>query len=137
MTLFRTCLKEGEIVAAKARRTGAEILRPLIRLLTSAATIFRQAPGVLAIKTSIGFGLGWFFAWSAPAAEAPVALKLPAAPDISFRNEIQRAIDRGLESLRARQGTNRYWSTADHPAVTALALMAFLGEPKGRYQTNP
>lgn len=54
--------------------------------------------------------------------------------DISFRNEIQRAIDRGLAWLQSGQNTNGYWSTADQPAVTGLALLAFKGEPNGRFQ---
>lgn len=55
--------------------------------------------------------------------------------DVSFRNEIQRALDRGLAWLQANQNTNGFWSTADQPAVTALALMAFKGEPNGRFQS--
>ena len=56
--------------------------------------------------------------------------------DISFRNEVQHAIDQGLAWLSANQDTNGFWSTSDHPAVTALALSAFMGEPKDRYKTN-
>jgi squalene-hopene/tetraprenyl-beta-curcumene cyclase len=66
-----------------------------------------------------------------PRADAPLL-----NPDISFRNEVQRAIDRGLAWLQTNQSTNAYWSTADQPALTALALMAFKGEPTGRFQTN-
>ncbi len=60
----------------------------------------------------------------------------PVATDLSFANEIQHAIDRGLGSLLASQNTNGWWSTADHVAPTALALSAFMGEPTGRYRTN-
>ncbi len=60
----------------------------------------------------------------------------PVATDLSFANEIQHAIDRGLGSLWASQNTNGWWSTADHVAPTALALSAFMGEPTGRYRTN-
>lgn len=49
--------------------------------------------------------------------------------DISFRNEVQRAIDRGIVWLREHQNTNGCWSTADQPAVTALALAACQGSP--------
>src|ERR1700689_1310055 len=58
------------------------------------------------------------------------------APDISFRNEIQHAIDKGLTWLDASQNTNGYWSTADQPAVTALALSAFAGNPSESSKTN-
>ena len=57
-----------------------------------------------------------------------------AAPDISFRNEVEHAIDRGLEWLQKNQNTNGVWSTADQPAVTALALVAFKGDPRGRFK---
>src|ERR1041384_4939529 len=67
--------------------------------------------------------------------ESPVKSAPPA--DVSFRHEIQRAIDKGLSWLQAKQDTNGFWSTADHPAVTALALTAFMGEPSGRFQKNP
>ncbi len=68
-------------------------------------------------------------------AEPGTTTKGPLLPkDISFRNEIQRAIDRGLAWLQASQNSNGWWSTPDHPALTALALMAFVGEPKARYR---
>jgi squalene-hopene/tetraprenyl-beta-curcumene cyclase len=57
--------------------------------------------------------------------------------DVSFRHEVQRAIDKGLGWLQANQNTNGWWSTADHPALTALALTAFMGEPSGSYQAHP
>lgn len=71
-------------------------------------------------------------------AQAPQPVR-PAqrAPDISLRHEIQHAIDRGLTYLLGRQNSNGWWSTPDHPALTALALTAFMGEPTGRYKTNP
>lgn len=67
-------------------------------------------------------------------AEPPRArISAPASTaDISFRNEIQRAIDRGLLWLQAHQHTHGYWSTADQPAVSALALMALEGDPGAR-----
>jgi squalene-hopene/tetraprenyl-beta-curcumene cyclase len=57
--------------------------------------------------------------------------------DISFRNEVQLAINKGLNWLQTNQNTNGYWSTADQPALTALALTAFMGEPSGNYQAHP
>ncbi len=56
------------------------------------------------------------------------------ADNLSFQNEIQNTIDRGLIWLKANQNSNGWWSTPDHPAVTALALMAFNGDPLKRYQ---
>jgi squalene-hopene/tetraprenyl-beta-curcumene cyclase len=56
--------------------------------------------------------------------------------DLSFRNEIQHAIDRGLSWLQTNQNASGYWSAPDTPAVTALALMAFKGDPSRRYDSN-
>jgi squalene-hopene/tetraprenyl-beta-curcumene cyclase len=70
-------------------------------------------------------------------ARAEEPKSITRAPDISFRNEVQHAIDKGLGWLQANQNTNGYWSTAEQPAVTALALTAFMGEPSGSYQAHP
>src|SRR5437870_3141544 len=81
--------------------------------------------------------LAWFaFLAVWPVAPATSATQPLFTGDTSFQNEIQRAIDRGLAWLQANQNTNGYWSTPDQPAVTALTLMAFKGEPKGRFQNE-
>jgi len=56
--------------------------------------------------------------------------------DISFRNEIQIALNKGFRYLESTQNTNGYWSSADLPAVTALALIAFQGDPEQKYRTK-
>src|SRR6266404_5896342 len=80
---------------------------------------------LIALVSLIGRGISF-------AAPAPISL---FEKDISFRNEVQRAIDRGLMWLQKSQNTNGYWSTADQPAVTALAVAACKGDPNGRYNT--
>ena len=70
------------------------------------------------------------------AAEPKFSKSALGKTDVSFRNEVQHAIDKGLFWLEANQNTNGFWSTADHPAVTALSLTAFMGEPDGRFKTN-
>src|SRR5258705_6119323 len=79
---------------------------------------------------------------SGTASESRIYAALPsrAAPsspliisDQSFKNEVQRAIDRGLDWLKADQNTNGWWSTPDHPAATALPIMAFKGDPSRRH----
>ena len=45
-------------------------------------------------------------------------------------------MDWGLAWMQANQNSNGWWSTPDQPAVTALVLTAFKGEPGGRYGTN-
>jgi squalene-hopene/tetraprenyl-beta-curcumene cyclase len=73
---------------------------------------------------------------SVRSAEAQFSKNVSRKTDISFRNEVQHAIDSGISWLEENQNTNGYWSTAEHPAVTALALNAFMGEPSGRCKTN-
>lgn len=51
------------------------------------------------------------------------------ADNLSLKLEIRRAIDKGLAWLGQNQHEDGYWSTEDHPAVTALALTAFKREP--------
>jgi squalene-hopene/tetraprenyl-beta-curcumene cyclase len=73
-----------------------------------------------------------------PAAESEGQPGKPLAfpGNLSFRNEVQHALNRGLAALQATQNSNGWWSTPDQPAITALALAAFKGDPSGRYQTN-
>ena len=54
----------------------------------------------------------------------------------SLRHEVQHAIDKGLAALQKNQSTNGTWN-ADQPAVTAIAVTAFNGEPSGKYQKSP
>ena len=63
-------------------------------------------------------------------------LKNGAAAQISYKNELQHSIDRGLVWLKSNQNSNGWWSAADYPAVTALALMAFEGDPRERYRKS-
>lgn len=67
----------------------------------------------------------------------PGTVRLNPTTDVSFRNEIQRAIDKGLASLAATQNSNGWWSTPDHPSVSGLALSALLGDPDKRYKNAP
>jgi squalene-hopene/tetraprenyl-beta-curcumene cyclase len=69
---------------------------------------------------------------ASPQAKSPIVLQ--TAGNESLRHEVQRAIDRGLSWLTANQNSNGWWQTADHPAVTGLALMAFNGDPMERYR---
>jgi squalene-hopene/tetraprenyl-beta-curcumene cyclase len=70
------------------------------------------------------------------AAQSLIAAELRPR-DVSFRNEVQRAIEKGLDYLKTTQNSNGWWSTPDHPSVTALALSAFMGEPQQRYRNAP
>lgn len=62
------------------------------------------------------------------------ALLLPAMgqekrPNISLREEVRHAIDKGLKYLQEQRKPEGFWSEKDQPAVTALAVAAFLGDP--------
>ncbi|MEQ1858940.1 MAG: prenyltransferase/squalene oxidase repeat-containing protein [Chthoniobacteraceae bacterium] len=57
--------------------------------------------------------------------------------NLSLRNEVQTAIDRGLSWLKSQQKADGSWSSADHPALTALAVVAFQREPSGRNLKQP
>lgn len=59
-----------------------------------------------------------------------------ATRDVSFANEVEHSLSRGLTWLQANQNSNGWWSTPDQPAVTALALTAFKGDPKNRYRVT-
>jgi squalene-hopene/tetraprenyl-beta-curcumene cyclase len=71
-----------------------------------------------------------FCAGSLGAAEAVRAV------DVSFRHEVQRAIEKGNDFLKAAQHSNGWWSTPDHPSVTALALSAMMNEPNQRLKNS-
>jgi squalene-hopene/tetraprenyl-beta-curcumene cyclase len=55
--------------------------------------------------------------------------------NLSLRNEVQLAIDKGLAFLKTQQRDDGSWSAAEpnHPGLTALPLIAFQHEPTGKY----
>src|SRR5687767_15433398 len=57
--------------------------------------------------------------------------------DVSFRHEVQRALEKGNDFLKSAQNSNGWWSTPDHPSVTALALSAMMNEPNARLKNSP
>jgi squalene-hopene/tetraprenyl-beta-curcumene cyclase len=55
----------------------------------------------------------------------------PAAPlqsNLSLRHEVDHAIERGADWFVKNQSERGFWSTPDHPAITALALVALQGK---------
>jgi squalene-hopene/tetraprenyl-beta-curcumene cyclase len=104
----------------------------------------RNSPLPVALALAFLTITQWTTGWLGKAAEAvpgktSLSAKTPAlafqtADNISFRNEIQHGIDRGLAWLTANQNSNGWWHLPDHPAVTALAITAFNGDPMERYR---
>lgn len=74
--------------------------------------------------------------FAAEAAKRPV-VPVTTSGDESLRHEVQRTIDRGVTWLLANQHSNGWWTTPDHPALTALPLVALNGEPSGKYLRQP
>ncbi len=52
-----------------------------------------------------------------------------AQADASLKNEVQAAIDRGLAYLKGKQAEDGSFGDAKHPAFTALAVSAMMGNP--------
>ena len=49
--------------------------------------------------------------------------------DVSLRHEVEHSIDQGLAWLKGQQKPEGFWSNADFPALTALVLTAYEGDP--------
>lgn len=65
------------------------------------------------------------------------AVLLEPATNTSLRLEVRHAIDKGLAWLQKNQNTNGFWSTPDHPAMTALVLEAFELRPDRDPKSEP
>lgn len=67
-------------------------------------------------------------------------IKATPPPDISLKLELENAIGKGLTWLAANQQPAGNWAQPEYPALTALALTAFQGDPssfyKNKYQQN-
>jgi squalene-hopene/tetraprenyl-beta-curcumene cyclase len=50
--------------------------------------------------------------------------------DLSLRNEAGIAIERGLKWLQQHQNADGSWSLGDYPALTALPVWAYMGDPQ-------
>src|SRR5438094_9957868 len=89
---------------------------------------------VIRLVSAIVVVITMLFSFAAVSAYAD-SPKLPInPPNTSLRNEVKRAIDKGAAWLEKNQDTNGFWSTADHPAISALALVALQGPPGNRSQ---
>jgi squalene-hopene/tetraprenyl-beta-curcumene cyclase len=57
--------------------------------------------------------------------------------NLSVRNEAGIAIEKGLDWLREHQNGDGSWSLNDYPALTALPLWAYMGNPRGTPAEKP
>jgi len=71
---------------------------------------------------------------NASAQDGPI-LKDPK--NLSLRNEVQLGIDRGLAFLKTQQKEDGSWSNPEHPALTALPVIAFQRAPGSENVKNP
>lgn len=55
-------------------------------------------------------------------------------PDVSLRNEAENAIGKGLTWLANKQQPGGWWAQTEHPALTAMILTAFQGDPSNFYK---
>jgi squalene-hopene/tetraprenyl-beta-curcumene cyclase len=76
-----------------------------------------------------------FLACATVASGSDPVLKDPK--NLSLRNEIQTAIDRGIAWLKSQQKDDGSWSNPDHPALTAMPVLAIQRAPGGRNVSQP
>ncbi len=69
---------------------------------------------------------------SASVAEQPVVAK--SKSDLSLKLELETAIGKGLTWLAGQQKADGTWGESEYPALSALALTAFQGDPSGSYK---
>lgn len=55
-------------------------------------------------------------------------------PDVSLKLELENSIGKGLTWLAGKQNPAGYWAQTEYPALSALALTAFQGDPSGFYK---
>lgn len=65
------------------------------------------------------------------AAEKVVAA---SKPNVSLKLELETAIGKGLDWLAKNQKEDGTWGQSEYPALSALALTAFQGDPSGSYK---
>ena len=58
------------------------------------------------------------------------------AANLSLRNEVQHAIDKGLAFLETKQQAQGFWDSDEHPALTALILTACERDTSKHYKDS-
>jgi len=85
------------------------------------------------IKLALGASVGASLPSATPsiARGEPTATVPGGAKDRSLQLEIEHSIEKGLAFLEKAQNSAGFWSSADYPALTGLALLGFINEPSG------
>ena len=60
-----------------------------------------------------------------------------AAKYASISQEILRAIEKGNEYLKSKQNPEGYWAQPSYPALTALAVTAYMRDPANQGKPVP
>jgi squalene-hopene/tetraprenyl-beta-curcumene cyclase len=60
----------------------------------------------------------------------------PLSSNVSLRHEVRHAIEKGCAWLETKLTASNYWSSPEHPAVTALVLTALVG-PSSEKTASP
>jgi squalene-hopene/tetraprenyl-beta-curcumene cyclase len=69
-----------------------------------------------------------------PSSQAAGKVVTQSQPDVSLRNEAENAIGKGLTWLANKQQPGGWWAQTEHPALTAMILTAFQGDPSNFYK---
>ena len=65
---------------------------------------------------------------------AQQAVVAKSKSDVSMKLELEAAIGKGLSWLAGQQKADGTWGEPEYPALSALALTAFQGDPSGTYK---
>jgi squalene-hopene/tetraprenyl-beta-curcumene cyclase len=69
--------------------------------------------------------------------QSPFGTAAKSKLDAGTRAKVAAGVTQGLAFLKKQQRPDGSWSTADHPAMAALAVMAFLRSPGQNRQAEP
>jgi squalene-hopene/tetraprenyl-beta-curcumene cyclase len=88
------------------------------------------------MKFSLNTLFSVLFAFALLPGTSGAAEKVVAAskPNVSLKLELETAIGKGLDWLAKNQKEDGTWGQSEYPALSALALTAFQGDPSGSYK---
>jgi squalene-hopene/tetraprenyl-beta-curcumene cyclase len=86
------------------------------------------------MRKTLTFCLLALFGTLPPSSQAAGKVVTQSQPDVSLRNEAENAIGKGLTWLANKQQPGGWWAQTEHPALTAMILTAFQGDPSNFYK---